>query len=49
LEAGARKADRSRYKSVVDLGQRIYSSLGQKDKEKSYQAKYDGADAVFTK
>jgi hypothetical protein len=46
-EVGAKKSEKSRYKSVVDLMQRIYTSLNQPDKAKSYQQKYDAADAKF--
>lgn len=47
LEAGHKKADKSRYKSVVNLMQNIYQSLEQKDKLKTYQDKYDNADQTF--
>jgi tetratricopeptide (TPR) repeat protein len=47
LEAGAKKSDKSRYKSIADLMQKIYQSMNQNDKVKVYQAKYDGADAKF--
>ncbi len=47
LEAGYKKSEKSRYKSVVDLMQRIYESLGQNDKVKMYQQKYDTADTKF--
>lgn len=47
LEASNKKADRSRYKSVVNLMQNIYQSLEQKDKLKVYQDKYDNADKNF--
>ena len=48
LEAnGYRKSDKSKYKSISDLMQRIYSSLNQQDKVKIYQGKYDSADAKF--
>ena len=47
LESGFKKSERSRYKSVADLLQRIYSSLNQPDKVKGYQAKYDTADTKF--
>jgi hypothetical protein len=46
-EVGAKKSEKSRYKSVVDLMQRIYSGLNQPDKAKSYQQKYDAADSKF--
>ena len=39
--------DKSKYKSIVDLMQRIYTSLNQADKVKLYQAKYDAADGKF--
>ena len=47
LEGSNKKSDKSKYKSIVDLMQRIYSSLNQSDKAKSYQVKYDTADARF--
>lgn len=47
LEAGYKKSDKSKYKSIVDLMQRIYESLNQNDKVKLYQNKYDAADAKF--
>jgi hypothetical protein len=46
-EVGAKKSEKSRYKSVVDLMQRIYSGLNQPDKAKAYQQKYDAADSKF--
>jgi hypothetical protein len=45
--AGFKKSDRSRYKSIVNLMQKIYESLNQNDKVKLYQDKYDAADAKF--
>ncbi len=45
--AGYKKSDRSRYKSIVNLMQRIYESLNQNDKLKLYENKYDAADAKF--
>jgi hypothetical protein len=45
--AGYKKTDRSKYKSIIDLMQKIYESLNQNDKVKMYQDKYDGADAKF--
>jgi hypothetical protein len=45
--AGYKKIDRSKYKSIIDLMQKIYESLNQNDKVKLYQDKYDGADAKF--
>ncbi|MEO8854213.1 MAG: hypothetical protein ABI359_10560 [Ginsengibacter sp.] len=47
LEAGYKKSERSRYKSTVNLLQNIYQSLGNKDKLKVYQDKYDQADTKF--
>jgi hypothetical protein len=47
LEAGNKKSDKSKYKSIVDLMQRVYTSLNQSDKVKLYQGKYDTADAKF--
>ncbi|MDB5223350.1 MAG: hypothetical protein JWN83_2017 [Chitinophagaceae bacterium] len=47
IEASNKKSDKSKYKSIVDLMQRIYTSLNQADKVKIYQAKYDSADAKF--
>lgn len=47
VEANLAKKDKSKYKSIVDLMQRIYSSLNQADKVKIYQQKYDTADAKF--
>jgi hypothetical protein len=48
VEAGGnKKADKSKYKSIADLMQRIYTSLNQADKVKIYQQKYDTADAKF--
>lgn len=47
LEVGNKKADRSKYKSITDLMQRIYTSLNQTDKVKIYQGKYDNADSKF--
>ncbi len=44
---GYKKADRSHYKSIVDLTERIYQSLGQNDKVKQYDAMYDAADKKF--
>jgi hypothetical protein len=47
LENGFKKSEKSRYKSVVDLMQRIYTSIDQNDKVKAYETKYDTADAKF--
>jgi len=44
---GNKKSEKSKYKSILDLMQRIYSSLNQSDKVKIYQQKYDGADKKF--
>lgn len=46
-EAGYKKSDKSRYKTIINLMQNIYQSLNQKDKVKLYQDKYDAADAKF--
>ncbi len=46
-EAGYKKSDRSRYKSIVNLMQKIYESMNQSDKVKVYQDKYDAADTKF--
>ena len=45
--AGYKKTDRSRYKSIVNLMQKIYESLDDNAKVKVYQDKYDAADAKF--
>lgn len=47
LEAGYKKTEKSRYKSAVNLLENIYQSLGNKDKLKVYQDKYDQADSKF--
>ncbi len=47
LEADHKKSDKSRYKSITDLMQKIYQSMNQNDKVKAYQEKYDTADAKF--
>jgi hypothetical protein len=47
FEEGMKKSQKSRYKSSVNLLQNIYQSLGNKDKLKEYQDKYDAADAKF--
>ena len=47
LEAGNKKSDRSKYKSINNLMQNIYQSLEQKDKLKIYQDKYDQAETKF--
>lgn len=47
LEEGFKKDERSKYKSAINLLQNIYQSLGDKDKLKVYQDKYDTADAKF--
>jgi hypothetical protein len=47
LEEGYKKSEKSRYKSVVNLLQNIYQSLGDKTKLKFYQDKYDQADTKF--
>ncbi len=45
--AGFKKSDKSKYKSIVNLMQKIYESMNQNDKVKVYQDKYDAADAKF--
>jgi Tfp pilus assembly protein PilF len=47
LEQGYKKSERSRYKTAVNLLENIYQSLGDKDKLKLYQDKYDQADTKF--
>ncbi len=47
LESGNKKADKSRYKSIANLMQKVYQSLNQNDKVKAYQDKYDAADTKF--
>lgn len=47
LEEGYKKSERSRYKSVVNLLENIYQSLGDKTKLQFYQNKYDQADTKF--
>ena len=47
LEVGTRKSEKSRYKSICDLMQRIYQALQKPDKVKFYQNKYDSADTKF--
>lgn len=42
---GFKKSERSRYKSVANILQNIYQSLGDKVNLKKYQDLYDGADA----
>ncbi|MEO6134553.1 MAG: hypothetical protein ABIP35_05335 [Ginsengibacter sp.] len=49
LEASGLKADKSRYKSIVNLMQNIYQSVGDKTNLKIYQDKYDAADNVMVK
>ncbi|MEO9031607.1 MAG: hypothetical protein ABI285_00075, partial [Ginsengibacter sp.] len=44
---GYKKSEKSKYKSIVNLMQKIYESMNQNDKVKLYQDKYDGADAKF--
>lgn len=47
LETSAKKADKSRYKSITNLMQNIYQSLNDKENLKVYQDLYDKADAKF--
>ncbi len=44
---GYKKTERSKYKSVANILQNIYQSLGDKANLKKYQDLYDGADAKF--
>lgn len=47
LEASHKKSQRSSYKSIVNLMQNIYQSLGDKVNLKVYQDKYDNAEKIF--
>lgn len=47
LGEGNVKANKSRYKSVVNLMQNIYQSMGDKENLKKYQDLYDAADKKF--
>lgn len=47
FETGFKKSEKSRYKSAVNLLENIYQSLGNKDKLKEYQDKYNAADEKF--
>ncbi|MEO8823468.1 MAG: hypothetical protein ABI366_07810 [Ginsengibacter sp.] len=47
FEEGNKKTQKSRYRSAINLLENIYQSLGDKDKLKAYQDKYDAADAKF--
>lgn len=49
LEASGKTDDKSRYKSIANLMQNIYQSLGDKANLKVYQDAYDAADKKFTK
>ena len=49
LEASGKSEDKSRYKSIANLMQNIYQSLGDKANLKVYQDAYDAADKKFTK
>lgn len=46
-EQDFKKTNKSRYKTAANLMQNIYQSIGDKDKLKIYQDKYDQADAKF--
>ena len=48
LLASGKTADKSRYKSIANLMQNIYQSLGDKANLKVYQDAYDAADKKFT-
>lgn len=47
LDQSGTKADKSKYKSIVNLMQNIYQSLGNKEKLKQYQDMYDAAEKKF--
>jgi hypothetical protein len=47
LKKSGQKANKSRYKSVVNLMQNIYQSMDDKVNLKKYQDMYDGADSLF--
>lgn len=49
LAEGWNKENRSRYKSVVNLMQNIYQSMGDRDNLKKYEELYDHADEKFGK
>lgn len=49
LGDGWKSENRSRYKSVVNLMQNIYQSMGDKDNLKKYEDLYDNADTKFGK
>jgi hypothetical protein len=48
-EVNSLKADKSKYKTIVNQLIELYTYLGQNDKAKAYQQKYDDADKKFTK
>lgn len=47
FEEGYKKSQKSKYKSAINLLENIYQSLGNKEKLKEYQDKYDAADQKF--
>ncbi len=47
FEEGYQKAEKSRYKSAVNLLENIYQSLDDKENLKVYQDKYNAADEKF--
>jgi hypothetical protein len=49
LEESGKSSDKSRYKSIANLMQNIYQSLGDKANLKVYQDAYDAADSKFPK
>lgn len=49
LEASGKSSDKSRYKSIANLMQNIYQSMGDKANLKVYQDAYDAADTKFSK
>ena len=47
LEDAKTKENKSKYKSITNLMQNVYQSMGDKAQLKVYEDKYDGADKVF--
>ncbi len=47
FEDGYKRTEKSRFKSAINLLENIYQSLGNKDKLKEYQDKYNTADEKF--
>ncbi|CAN5132382.1 hypothetical protein BH09BAC2_BH09BAC2_20500 [soil metagenome] len=48
-ETGNKKADRSKYKTMLNTMQDLYNYFGDKAQENKYQQKYDAADSRFVK